>query len=139
MYIQQFGVILEESKLGVNCDNLIIPGFFFADDMVLITESRADLEKQLSLLTDFCFKKQLEINADKTKIMIINGNDSNRLDWSIKINNDRQTLEVIDSFKYLCMIIGSGRNIYREYNEEIYRKMKRYGGILKIKSTDSFN
>ena len=48
MYIQQFGVILEESKLGVNCDNLIIPGFFFADDMVLITESRADLEKQLS-------------------------------------------------------------------------------------------
>ena len=112
MYIQQFRVILEESKLGVNCDDLIIPGFFFADDMVLITESRADLEKQLSLLTDFCSKKQLEINADKTKIMIINGNDRDRLDFSIKINNDRQTLEVVDSFKYLGMITGSGRNIY---------------------------
>ena len=114
-------------------------GFFFADDMVLITGRRAYLEKQLSLLTDFCSKKQLEINADKTKIMIINGNDRDRLDWSIKINNDRQTLEVVDSFKYLGMITGSGRNIYREYNEEIYKKMKRYVGILKIKSTDSFN
>ena len=90
----------EESKLEVNCDILIIPGFFSADDMVLITESRADLEKQLSLLTDFCFKQQLEINANKRKIMIINGNDNgnDRLHWSIKINNDRQTLEVCRLF-----------------------------------------
>ena len=59
------------------------------------------------------------------------------LDWSIEMNNDRQTLEVLDIFKYLGMIIGSGRNIYRKYNEEINRKMKIYGSVLKIKSTDS--
>jgi hypothetical protein len=42
-----------------------------ADDMVLITESEAELRELMRAVKEYCKKWYLEVNVDKTKVMVI--------------------------------------------------------------------
>ncbi len=43
----------------------------YADDTVLLAESKEDLQKQLDNLYTFCELWKLKVNIDKTKIVIL--------------------------------------------------------------------
>ena len=49
----------------------------YADDTLLLSKSKAGLEKALRLMEIYCQKWQLKINTDKTKIMIFNKRPKN--------------------------------------------------------------
>jgi len=42
----------------------------FADDAVLISETREGLQKSLDSLYEYCCKWKLTVNVEKTKIMV---------------------------------------------------------------------
>ena len=44
----------------------------YADDLVLISESREGLQRQIDTLEKFCTKWKLKINVKKTKSMVFN-------------------------------------------------------------------
>jgi hypothetical protein len=52
---------------GVHVNHLL-----YADDLVLISRSRAGLQQQLDSLNSFSEKWQLQINYDKTKVLVFN-------------------------------------------------------------------
>ena len=43
---------------------------FFADDLVLLAEDRKKMEMMLRNLVSYCQENELQVNTDKTKIMI---------------------------------------------------------------------
>ena len=47
-------------------------GVMFADDLVLISQSKQGLQNALNKLQRYCDKWCLKINVDKTKVMIFN-------------------------------------------------------------------
>ena len=55
---------------GVRIDDIIINHIFQADDLTLISETRDGLQKLINGLEKFCQRWQIEINLEKTKIMI---------------------------------------------------------------------
>ncbi len=42
----------------------------FADDMVLIAESEAELRELMRAVEEYCKEWHLEVNVDKTKVMV---------------------------------------------------------------------
>ncbi len=42
----------------------------FADDLVLLVESRSGLQSSIDLLVNFNKKWRLSVNVDKTKVMV---------------------------------------------------------------------
>jgi hypothetical protein len=47
----------------------------FADDPVILSESQAGLQNSLNKLEKYCYKWQLTVNTNKTKIMIFQGSN----------------------------------------------------------------
>lgn len=56
-----------EHELGILLKLLII---LYADDTVLLSETPADLQKQLNSFLLYCQKWKLEVNIEKTQIVI---------------------------------------------------------------------
>ena len=46
-----------------------INALMYADDLILISESKEGLQKQINKLSEYCDKWKLEVNVKKSKIM----------------------------------------------------------------------
>ena len=74
----------------------------YADDLELAFESISDLEKGLKILHETFVRFHLQINAKKTKTMIINFKSENQDEYpqSIVMLNDH-VIENVELFRYL--------------------------------------
>ena len=68
----------------------------YADDTILMSESRQGLQNALDALFDYCKYWKLEVNREKTKVMIFHKRKK-----SETLRFDSTVLEVVDSFRYL--------------------------------------
>ena len=57
-------------------DNVTINNSLFGDDLTILSWSKYDLQKKKSNLENYCEKWGLELNLDKTKVMIFNKSGS---------------------------------------------------------------
>ena len=53
-------------------ENNKVNGLMYADDLVLISKTKEDLQHQIDKLGDFCQKWKLTINIKKNKSMVFN-------------------------------------------------------------------
>ena len=58
-------IFLEEKEHKVNI-------LIYADDLIILSESKDGLQKQIDKLENYCTKWRLQINNKKTKVMIFN-------------------------------------------------------------------
>ena len=74
----------------------------FADDLALFADSPAGLQHSLSILEQFCHQWKLNINAQKSKVLIFS-KAKLKLQYRFYINQSE--VEVVHSYKYLGLII----------------------------------
>ena len=67
--------------------DLPVHSLLYADDLVLIARDRRDLQSQLDALDKFSKSLKMEVNMDKTKVMLIQKQKSRAK--SKKINHGR--------------------------------------------------
>ena len=71
MYVNDMRKMLHESgRGGITADDLKLCLLFYADDSVLIAESRLDLQNSLDSIHDYCQRWKLCVNIHKTKIVV---------------------------------------------------------------------
>ena len=82
-----------------------LPGILYVDELVLCSESEEDLRLMVELFAEVCRKRGLKINAGKSKVMVLNGEEG----LKCKVHVDRIRLEHVSEFKYLgCVLDESG-------------------------------
>ena len=59
--------VLQDQKLGVTLDDMVITDFAFGDDICLTEDNPEDAQKLLNCFTNSAAKHGLQINALKTK------------------------------------------------------------------------
>jgi hypothetical protein len=75
-----------------------IPCLMYADDIALLSTTKVGLQNKLNKLSTYCKQWALDINVEKTKVVIFAKHDpiiSNRFTY------DNDVLEIVDSYKYL--------------------------------------
>ena len=61
-----------------------LPGLLYADDLVLCGESKEDLRVMVGRFAEVCRRRELKINADKSKVMVLNGDEG--LECGVHVN-----------------------------------------------------
>ena len=75
----------------------------FADDIVLLSESKEGIQKCLNNLETFTVEWDMSVNKKKTKIMIIQ--NRGRMP-SMEFKYKGENLEIVNSYKYLGTLIS---------------------------------
>lgn len=91
-----------------DCEPLTLDGkniscLLYADDIVLLSESSNGLQNCLNNLKLYCDKWNLEVNIDKSKIIIFNKSGKVLKGYSFFYNN--QSLGLVNQYKYLGIIL----------------------------------
>ena len=60
----------ENIQDGITVDQLQLYLLLFADDAVLVSETREGLQRSLDNLHEYCIKWNLNVNIEKTKIVV---------------------------------------------------------------------
>ena len=76
----------------------------YADDTIILADSKENLQLALNALKLYCDTWKLEINCSKTKITIFSSRKANPSDFNFKYGNN--TIEIVDWYKYLGVILN---------------------------------
>jgi hypothetical protein len=70
--------IVEELKSGncypVHIGEISVNYLLYADDIVLLSESKSGLQNCLNILEIYCCNWKLQVNVEKSKVLIFNSN-----------------------------------------------------------------
>ena len=95
IYVMGMMEQLEEKSLGVKMEGTWCGGLMYADDVVLMAESSAELQEMLDVVGRYAHQWKFRFNARKSKTMVVgtSGGES----WSI----NGEVMEEVEAFKYL--------------------------------------
>jgi len=119
LYMAGISEALKIRKIGgieVGCER--IWELAYADDLVLLARNKEAFEDMLGTFRLFLKERKLELNVDKSKVMVFNRKKNERKEvWRWK----GKDVEEVQSFKYLGFTL-SREGDYREHIKELVRK-----------------
>ena len=78
-----------------------VPCIMYADDIVLMARSEADLQRLMNSLQNFCVEVGLSVNTAKSVVVVFEHDFRAGVSPQVNIRADGTVLTVVDSFKYL--------------------------------------
>ena len=69
--------------------SLIISHLLWADDLILLSLDELTTQRQLNALNDFCNKWGLEVNMDRTKVMLTGDKSKGLIKTNIILRNTK--------------------------------------------------
>ena len=129
LYIAGVGKKLTDMEMGPNVGNQVIPGLFFADDIVIVAQSEAELSIKLAILKNEMEIRRLEINFDKTEIMKMGPGTGIEKEWTLETVGDQTVCKIQETnvYKYLGVRLGRSETFKQQQNQNILslpRKMR---------------
>lgn len=137
LYINELPTLLD------NCNDLnpfFLPNgqklncLLYADDLILLSQSKDGLQKSVNKLSQFCTTWNMEVNLKKTKIMTFQKKSRKNCTVDIFLNNIK--LENVNEYTYLGTKITASGNF--TLAQEIYKE-KALHAIFTIKKYLNFN
>ena len=111
----------EDSNINLNNEHRLNT-LMYADDLILLAQSKEGLQNQINKLNTFCKTWNLEINNKKTKIMIFNrGNKLIKTDFF----SNNTLLENVKTIRYLGFTISAKKCSFLPTIEDLSTKATR--------------
>ena len=112
LYISDLDTVLERNQLGgVLVGRKKIFCLAFADDIILMAYTAAELKDMVRAMQRFAVRRQLVINPEKSKVMTFSkGSRSSVVNWTV----GEHSFEEVDHFLYLGVVMqrnGSGATV----------------------------
>ena len=131
LYMSDFPPLLssDDGTFPVSIDsNTKIHCILWADDIVLLSESRQGMQKQLNLLESFSAKNLLELNVEKTKALCFNKKGSH---IHMGFNYHGEFLEDVKEYVYLGFLVKSNGSVQEGIQNLQDRALKSFFSIRK--------
>ena len=96
-----------DSPLADSATGREVPCLLYADDLALLSTTKAGMQKKLDKLNQYCSDWGLSINKRKTKIVIFSRTPP-KIQINFKLGHD--IIETVDTYKYLGVIFHSSGN-----------------------------
>ena len=105
LFIDDLELFLQDDpNCGLNLDDITFILMLFADDMVILGNTISDLQHGLDLLHTYCARWGLQVNTDKTKVLVFRKRGRIKADevWTY----DGVPLEIVNDFNYLGTVFN---------------------------------
>ncbi|XP_055839194.1 uncharacterized protein LOC129907145 [Episyrphus balteatus] len=114
------GCLVEWLTCGVSFDNTNVKVIMYADDIVILAESPSSLQLMINKLYQYCLVWGLEVNVEKSKVMIFqkgSGRTASCENWKY----NEQKLEVVKKYNYLGMEMSFNLKIENHLKNKVVK------------------
>ncbi len=115
-------------------NNKKVPILMYADDMVLLSTTPSGLQKSLNLLSVYCKKWQLEVNLNKTKILLFN-----KRGYSDTFLFNKQRVEIVCNYTYLGIEFRNSGTFSHAINTLYKSALRAYFSIRSLQFNHKLN
>ncbi len=143
LYVRELSNRLLASGVGVNTPGVRIPGLFFADDIVLMADTKAGLQRLLDIAGEFADERGLKFNGKKSGVLT---NDTENIaTWTIQqkilTNGQEQEIRIEQQqeYKYLGVTVSLQGRMFRLHGANIVTKAKQLSGVTIDEARHSLN
>jgi hypothetical protein len=117
---------LRERGLGVQAAGVLTPLLMYADDIVLLASSVAELRAMNKVATDYAHANRYQFNGKKSNVLVFNANKQ----LADLVRNEPwvlfgEAVEVTNSYKYLGVDLDHNLNNWSGYLNRTVAKAKR--------------
>ena len=98
-----------------------IPALFFADDGLLMAESKIEAEKMITKLNNIASECGLEVNELKSHVLVFNKKEN-----FDKIAN----IKIVESLKYLGVTINNQSDCFATHKENLINKAQKLANLM---------
>ena len=121
IFINGLAKEIKESHLGVSVhDNFELSILLYADDIVLISDSREILQSMLDIVSTYATKWRFELNKKKSQVVIFGASYPHSTKWRLAGG----FIDTVNSYKYLGIELTRKLN-WGPYIKRISDKAKR--------------
>ena len=110
---------------GLDCQGLSVPALFYADDVVLLSDTASGLQQLLDSMQGFCLASGLTISIPKTEVVVFGGGH-HACAWAVA----GQQLQRSQSFTYLGMLFHEDRHIKHAVQHRHAKALASLGSIF---------
>ena len=111
-----------------------LTSLLYADDIILLSETQEGLQNALNELTKFCSLWKLDVNKQKSKIIIFNSNGKSHCNY-FKV--EKEHLETVKSICYLGITINCSGSLNHSKKNLMEKGRKAWFKIKKTVSLDN--
>ena len=108
---------VEEKGIKYEVEGLNINTLFFADDSMALARTEEAAKKNLEIIIEESKKYGLEINKEKSNIIIFNDE---------KETKEIEEIEITEKIKYLGLIIDNKKDIFKSQRKIMIEKAEKY-------------
>ena len=137
IYVEDIIPRIESVKMGIKIGNLSLDVMLYADDIIIVSNSKEGMQKQLEVVTNFGLENYIKYNPDKTVFMVFNHCISKQAKDRILDNvNEPITLDGVeikrvDQMRYL----GDEINLRLDHKDHCKRrKSLTMGSLMRLKT-----
>merc|ERR1712228_609555 len=122
----------KDTEIGIELEEGRVNALFYADDIILIAETKEELQELMEIVTRYCKRWRCEINKGKSQVVVygpkrlINKKAKPTDQWQLGGGEIKKVKE----YKYLGLEIENG-NKWINYKDRVIRKAKRIIGYIK--------
>ena len=121
LFINNLAKKLDQSGIGIQVKNKKISSLFYADDIVIVTESKEKLQKGLDIVAEWGRKWRCKYSSTKTQVVIFGRKKQHKnIDWKI----GHTAIEQVESYKYLGLEMQQ-KLIWKLFKERLIRKANK--------------
>ena len=129
-YIDEVVKYITPDKNTPYLGNTSIPLLLYADDLVIFSTSKNSLQSYLNSMAKYCAEWDMEINTEKTKIIIF-GNYRKSVSEEFTFKNN--IIEIVQSYKYLGVTFQRNgdfndcvKDLYNKSIKAMFKLMKTF-------------
>ena len=133
LYINDLISDLNEAQTEpVTIGEVCVNSLFYADDIILLSNTQSGLQNSLNTLNRFCSSWKLEVNEQKSKIVVFNSNGKSHFN-SFTLGD--KYIETVKSYCYLGINIkhtgnlNTSSKLLMEKGRKAWLKIKRTTGL----------
>ena len=126
LFVMIINVIIKRimnTKLGYRNQNVYIPVLFYADDGLVLANSREEMEAMIEIITHSANECSLQISRSKSECLILNR--KKHLATPEKIGE----IKVVEQIKYLGILITNKREYFKQHREVKLLKARRFASM----------
>ena len=111
---------------GVQLSNTKVQVLLFADDIVMVTERKEDIQRNLEVLKAAMDKWEMKMHLGKTKVMVVS-----RVEEGCSVTIDGEKIEEVQSLKYLGSSISADGSSEEDIEQRIGAATRVVGAMRK--------